>query len=201
MHECCVRFGSQENPSSQPLLLAALRSEAASAWPDCHSGVKLKRTLYKCLLHSCLKLSSSLQMQGVVVVALSRQRELQAQCAASASCSSAEAASSVLSTSLESWIARVGRANSSTRHEERHHCMQEAQTYMDLKSSRHVSRTQIFPGKMSAHPNPHVLFSSRGISTSAKNVHFKRRHEIIYQRPPEEAHTNGKGSSKWAWKC
>ncbi len=42
---CCVWFGSQENPSSQPPLLAALQSEAVSAWPDCHSGVKLKRTL------------------------------------------------------------------------------------------------------------------------------------------------------------
>ncbi len=34
------------------------------------------------------------------------------------SCSSAEAASSVLSILSESWIARVGRANSSTRHKE-----------------------------------------------------------------------------------
>ncbi len=55
-------------------------------------------------------------MQGVVVVALSRWLELRVWCAASASCSSAEAASSVLSTSSKSWIARVGRANSSTRH-------------------------------------------------------------------------------------
>ncbi len=54
-------------------------------------------------------------MQGVMVVALSRRHELRVQCAASASHSSAEAASSVLSTSSESWIARVGRANSSTR--------------------------------------------------------------------------------------
>ena len=48
--------------------------------------------------------------------ALNRWRELQVQCTASASRSSAEAASSVLSSSPESWIARVGRGNSSTRH-------------------------------------------------------------------------------------
>ncbi len=70
--------------------------------------------LFKHLLHSCLKLGSSRQMQGVIVAALSRRLELRVQCAASASCSSAEAASSVLSTSSESWIACVGRANSST---------------------------------------------------------------------------------------
>ncbi len=55
-------------------------------------------------------------MQGVVGAALNRWRELRVRCAASASRSSAEAALSVLSTSPESWIARVGRANSSTRH-------------------------------------------------------------------------------------
>ncbi len=38
-------FGSWENPSSQLLLLAALWSVAASARPDCRSGVRLKRTL------------------------------------------------------------------------------------------------------------------------------------------------------------
>ncbi len=70
---------------------------------------------FKCLLHSCLKQGSSRQMQGVIVASLNRQLELQVWCAASASCSSAEAASSVLSTPSESWIARVGRANSSTR--------------------------------------------------------------------------------------
>ncbi len=55
-------------------------------------------------------------MQGVVGAALNRRRELRARCTASASRNSAEAASPVLSTSPESWIARVGRANSSTRH-------------------------------------------------------------------------------------
>ncbi len=50
--------------------------------------------------------------------ALNRQRELRVWCTASALRSSAEAASSVLSSSPESWIARVGRANSSTRHYE-----------------------------------------------------------------------------------
>ena len=48
--------------------------------------------------------------------ALNRRRELRVRCAASASRSSAEAASSVLSTSPESWITRVGRGNASTRH-------------------------------------------------------------------------------------
>ncbi len=54
-------------------------------------------------------------MQGVVGAALNRQHELRDWCAASASRSSAEAASSVLSTSPKSWIMRVGRGNSSTR--------------------------------------------------------------------------------------
>ncbi len=67
------------------------------------------------ITQSCLKLCSSRQMQGVVGAALNRQHELRVQCAASALRSSAEVASSVLSTSPESWIARVGRANSSTR--------------------------------------------------------------------------------------
>ncbi len=56
----------------------------------------------------------SWQTQGVVGAALNRRRELRVWCTASASRSSAEAASSVLSTSPESWIARVGRGNSST---------------------------------------------------------------------------------------
>ncbi len=67
------------------------------------------------ITQSCLKLCSSRQMQGVVGTALNRRHKLRVWCAASASRSSAEAASSVLSTSPESWIARVGRANSSTR--------------------------------------------------------------------------------------
>ena len=71
---------------------------------------------FKCLFQTCLKLDSSRQTQGIVVTALSRRHELRVQCAASASCSSAEAASSVLSTLPESWIAYMGRANSSTRH-------------------------------------------------------------------------------------
>ncbi len=58
----------------------------------------------------------SRQTQGVVGMALNRRRELRVRCTASASRSSAEAASSVLSTSPESWIACVGRGNSSTRH-------------------------------------------------------------------------------------
>ena len=76
--KCCVRFGSQENLSSQLPLLVAPQSEAVSAQPDCRSGVKLKCMLYKCLLHSCPKLSSSRQMQSVVISALSRQHKLQA---------------------------------------------------------------------------------------------------------------------------
>ncbi len=69
---------------------------------------------FKRLLHSCLKQGSSRQTQGVVVAALSRWLELRVRCAASALRSSTEAASSVLSTSSKSWIACVGRANSST---------------------------------------------------------------------------------------
>ncbi len=53
-------------------------------------------------------------MQGVVGAALNRRHELQVRCTASALRS--EAASLVLSTSPESWIACVGRDNSSTRH-------------------------------------------------------------------------------------
>ncbi len=45
--KCCVRFRSQDNPSSQLPLLAAPWLEAVSAQPDCRSGVKLKHTLYK----------------------------------------------------------------------------------------------------------------------------------------------------------
>ncbi len=56
----------------------------------------------------------SWQTQGVVGMALNRQRELRVRCTASASRSSTEAASSVLSTSPKSWIACVGRGNSST---------------------------------------------------------------------------------------
>ncbi len=67
------------------------------------------------ITQSCLKLCSSWQMQGVVGVALNRRRELRVRCTASASHSSAEAATLVLSISPESWIVRVGRANSSTR--------------------------------------------------------------------------------------
>ncbi len=51
-------------------------------------------------------------------VALNRRCELRVRRAASASHSSTEAASSVLSTSSESWTTRVGRANSSTRHDQ-----------------------------------------------------------------------------------
>ena len=61
-------------------------------------------------------LTTAAETQGVVGAALNRWCELRVQCAASALRSSAEAASWVLSTSPESWIARVGRANSSTRH-------------------------------------------------------------------------------------
>ncbi len=58
----------------------------------------------------------SWQTQGVVGTALNRRRELRVRCTASASRSSAEAASLVLSSSPESWIARVGWGNSSTWH-------------------------------------------------------------------------------------
>ncbi len=71
---------------------------------------------FKRLLLTAVSSCSSRQTQGVVGVALNRRRELQVLCAASALRSSAEAASSVLSASPESWIAWVGRANSSTRH-------------------------------------------------------------------------------------
>ncbi len=107
-----MRFGSRENPSSQPPLLAAPWLVAVSAQPDCCSGVKLKCTLHKRLfkpvssypaLDRCRVLWSWLYVGG-------------ARCVASALRSSTEAASSVLSASPESWIARVGRANSSTRH-------------------------------------------------------------------------------------
>ncbi len=48
---CRVRFGSRENPSSQPPLRAAPRSEAASARLDCRSGVRLKHML-QMFIHS-----------------------------------------------------------------------------------------------------------------------------------------------------
>ncbi len=79
-----------------------------------NSSIRFKRLLLSPVSSCC-----SRQTQGVVGAALNRRRELQVRCTASASCSSAEAASSVLSTSPESWIARVGRANSSTRQCER----------------------------------------------------------------------------------
>ena len=40
--KCCVRFGSRENPSSQPMLRMAPQLEPASAQPDYCSGVRLK---------------------------------------------------------------------------------------------------------------------------------------------------------------
>ncbi len=92
----------------------ALRYEAASARPGCRSGETLKHML-QTFIQTCLKLSSSRQTQGVVGMAFYRRHELRVRCAASALRSSAEAASSVLSISPESWIVRVGRANSSTR--------------------------------------------------------------------------------------
>ncbi len=105
---CCMRHHGKEQPR--------LGRTAEAARPDCRSGVKLKHTLQMFITQTCLKLYSSRQTQGVMGTALNRWRELQVRCAASASCSSAEAASSVLSTSPESWIACVGRANSSTQH-------------------------------------------------------------------------------------
>ncbi len=111
---CCVWVGSQWFPSTQPPPCAAPRYGAASAQPDCRSGAN-SSIHFKCLLLSPVSSCCSRQMQGVVGAALNRQRELRVRCTASASRSSAEAASSVLSTSPESWIARVGRANSSTR--------------------------------------------------------------------------------------
>ncbi len=101
-HNCrCLRHHGRKQPQL-----------GRTAAVESNSSIRFKR-----LFQTCLKQGSSRQMQGVVVAALSRQLELRARCAASASCSSAEAASSVLSTSSESWIARVGRANSSTRHD------------------------------------------------------------------------------------
>ncbi len=111
--KCCVRYGSPWFPSSQPLLFAAPQYQAASARPGCRSGVRLKYTL-QTFIQTCLKLSSSRQMQGVVGAAFCRRRELRVQCALH---SSAEAASSVLSISLRKLdCTRVGRANSSTQH-------------------------------------------------------------------------------------
>ncbi len=92
----------------------AVRSSLGSAglpqWSN-NSSVCFKHLLLSPVSSCC-----SRQMQGVVGAALNRRRELRVRCTASASHSSAEAASWVPSTSPESWIARVGRANSSTRH-------------------------------------------------------------------------------------
>ncbi len=77
---------------------------------ESNSSICFKRLLLTPVSSCC-----SQQMQGVVGAALNRWHELRVRCTASASHSSAEAASSVLSTSPESWIPRVGRANSSTR--------------------------------------------------------------------------------------
>ncbi len=91
-----MRFGSWENPSSQLPLLAALRSEAASAQLDSCSGVKLKCTL-QTFIHSCLELSVQLKSQDrcrvVMAAAFMWQCKVQAWCTASASHSSAEVAS------------------------------------------------------------------------------------------------------------
>ncbi len=112
---CCVRVGSRWFPSSQPPLFAAPQYQAASVWPSCRSGVRLKRTL-QTFIQTCLKLSSSQQTQGVMRRGFYRRCELRVWWAASASCSSAETASSVLSISLRKLdCTRVGRANSSTR--------------------------------------------------------------------------------------
>ncbi len=57
---CCVWLGSQENPSSQPPLLAALRSGTVSAQPDCCSGDQLKHMLQTVYFNPpCRKLDSS----------------------------------------------------------------------------------------------------------------------------------------------
>ncbi len=93
----------------------SLGSARPPQWSN-NSSVRFKRLLLSPISSCC-----SRQMQGVVGAALNRRHELRVRCTASALCSSAEAASSVLSTSPESWIARVGRANSSTRH---HGCCQ-----------------------------------------------------------------------------
>ncbi len=61
--DCCVRFGYRENPSSQPLLLAALRSEAALAQLDCCSGVRLRRML-ETFIHSFARTVSQLKHAG-----------------------------------------------------------------------------------------------------------------------------------------
>ncbi len=97
---CCGRVGSR----------SSLGSAGPPQWSN-NSSVRFKRLLLSPVSSCC-----SRQMQGVVGVALNRRRELRVWCTASAPHSSAEAASPVLSTLPESWIARVGRANSSTRH-------------------------------------------------------------------------------------
>ena len=60
---CCVWLGFPGSPCSQPLLLAAPRLEAVLAWLDCRSGARLKCML-QTFIQTCLKLSSSRQMQG-----------------------------------------------------------------------------------------------------------------------------------------
>ncbi len=119
-HTCCVRVGSRWFPSTQLPLCAAPQYEAASARPDCRSGVTTQSICFKRLLLSPVSSSCSRQTQGVVGAALNRWCELRVQCTASALCSSTEATSLVLSTSPESWIACMGRANSSTRQHDLH---------------------------------------------------------------------------------
>ncbi len=89
---------------------SSLGSARLPQWSN-NSSVRFKHLLLSPVSSYC-----SGPTQGVVGAALNRRCKLRAWCTASASRSSAEAASSVLSTSPESWIARVGRANSSTRH-------------------------------------------------------------------------------------
>ncbi len=110
---CAVQIPGEPVLTTAAACGTAVRSSLGSAGlPQWSKTQAYTSNIY---LLSPVSSSSSRQTQGVMGVALNRWHELQVRCAASASRSSAEAASLVLSTSPESWIARVGRANSSTR--------------------------------------------------------------------------------------
>ncbi len=130
--------------------------------------------------------SSSRQMQGVMGAALNRHK-LRVRCAASALRSSAEAASSVLSTSPESWIARVGRGNSSTRHKGVF-C-----TFLDVDSQwKLVNPKYIFVGQDLR--DAVELRTSPG-ATSEPEVHFIFNFALISNANP------GDWRKKWCGFC
>ncbi len=130
----------------------AVRSSLGSAGPPQWSNNSSIR--FKCLLLSPVSSCCSRQMQGVMGVALNRWRELRVRCTASASRSSTEAASSVLSTSPESWIARVGRANSSTRQYSHHLSQSQTGGYFlpnfDKSFELHPTQIAHFPPESSS---------------------------------------------------